>query len=239
MRLLDLTLGTAAENLALDEALLDAAEAGDLGDEVLRFWESPEPFVVLGRSSKVAEEVNHQECGKRGMPILRRCSGGASVLAGPGCLMYALVLSQEQRPELALVSEAHRLVMETMVRGLASLIPGVAFLGTSDLAIGHDKFSGNSLRLKRSHLLYHGTLLYAFPLATIAACLRAPPRQPEYRQGRSHGDFLVNVAASPNALRKSLKQAWRVTAPLANWPQARTLQLAADKYQKRSWNYRL
>ena len=29
------------------------------------------------------------------------------------------------------------------------------------------KFSGNSLRVKRTHLLYHGTLLYAFDLALI------------------------------------------------------------------------
>ena len=45
--LLDLTLRTPEENLALDEALLAAAEAS-AGRETLRFWESPVPFVVLG-----------------------------------------------------------------------------------------------------------------------------------------------------------------------------------------------
>jgi len=52
MKLLDLTLPSPAENLALDEALLDAAEAGEMADEVLRFWESPQPLVVVGRSSQ-------------------------------------------------------------------------------------------------------------------------------------------------------------------------------------------
>ena len=55
MRLLDLTLPTAAENVALDEALLDAAEAaseqGSEEPEVLRLWEPTQFFVVVGRSS--------------------------------------------------------------------------------------------------------------------------------------------------------------------------------------------
>ena len=50
MKLLELTLPTPAENLALDEALLDAAEAGELPDEVLRLWEPSQPLVVVGRS---------------------------------------------------------------------------------------------------------------------------------------------------------------------------------------------
>ena len=56
MYLLDLTLPTPAENVALDEALLEAAEAGDC-PSVLRLWEPRETFVVVGRSSRVAEEV--------------------------------------------------------------------------------------------------------------------------------------------------------------------------------------
>jgi lipoate-protein ligase A len=78
MKLLDLTLLSTAENLACDEALLDAAEAGT-GDEVLRFWEPREHFVVVGYANKVATEVNVAACETRGIPILRRCSGGGTV----------------------------------------------------------------------------------------------------------------------------------------------------------------
>src|SRR5258705_289501 len=45
MRFLDLTLPAAAENLALDEALLLEAEAGSAG-EILRLWEWPRPAGV-------------------------------------------------------------------------------------------------------------------------------------------------------------------------------------------------
>ena len=67
MTLLDLTLPTPAENLALDEALLDAAEDG-VGGEVLRFWESPTPFVVVGYANKIASEVNVAACEATGGP---------------------------------------------------------------------------------------------------------------------------------------------------------------------------
>src|SRR2546423_175049 len=54
----DLTLPTPAQNLAFDEALLEWAEESAGNDEYLRLWESPDPIVVVGRSSRVAAEVN-------------------------------------------------------------------------------------------------------------------------------------------------------------------------------------
>ena len=61
MKLLDLTLPSPAENLACDEALLDACEESG-GDEILRFWEARETFVVVGYANKVATEVNLDAC---------------------------------------------------------------------------------------------------------------------------------------------------------------------------------
>ena len=69
MRHLDLTITSPAENLACDEALLDWCESGD-GVECLRFWESPEPFVVVGYANKVETEVNVAACEARKIPIL-------------------------------------------------------------------------------------------------------------------------------------------------------------------------
>src|SRR5437667_5341974 len=90
MRFLDLTLPTAAENLALDEALLLEAEAGR-GGEVLRLWEWSRYAVVLGAGCRLAE-VDEAACAADAVPILRRASGGGTVLLGPGCLCYTLVL---------------------------------------------------------------------------------------------------------------------------------------------------
>src|SRR5262245_22104090 len=111
MQHLELTMPTPAENLALDEALLEWAEEEPREREVLRLWESSEPMVVVGRSSRVQKEVKEPACSERGIPILRRSSGGATIVAGPGCLMYAVVLSMKARPELKDIGRAHAFIL--------------------------------------------------------------------------------------------------------------------------------
>jgi lipoate-protein ligase A len=236
MRYLDLTLPSAAENLALDEALLEEAELADRPTETLRLWEPPRPMVVLGRSSKIADEVDLDACQQLDIPVLRRVSGGAAVLTGPGCLMYALVLSCRLRPALRSVGHAHRLVLGTMAAALRPLAPGVRCRGISDLALGRRKFSGNSLRLKRDHLLYHGTLLYDFPLELIGRCLKTPPRQPEYRHRRAHREFLANLALPRASLCRALVTAWDPQEPYGGWPQQQTTRLANERYSRPQWN---
>ena len=100
MHFLDVTMSSLAENLALDEALLLAAESGD-GGEILRFWEWPAPAVVVGAGGRLADDVDEAACIAEDVPILRRSSGGGTVLLGRGCLLYTLILSYERDPALA------------------------------------------------------------------------------------------------------------------------------------------
>jgi lipoate-protein ligase A len=241
MNLLDLTLANPAENIALDEALLEEAEASTEPLETLRLWESRTPLVVVGRSSKPEEEVRLDYCREHRIPVLRRASGGAAIVAGPGCLMYAVVLSLELRPALRSLDETHRSVLETMVRATHPFAEGVARYGTSDLAWNSaesppQKFSGNSVRLKRRHVLYHGTLLYDFPLALVGNCLAFAPRQPAYRAGRDHRAFVQNLPVDVTSLRKSVASAWQATSPRTTWPQSRVQSLIAEKYANPEWN---
>jgi lipoate---protein ligase len=236
MRYLDLTLPTAAENLALDEALLEEAEAAGAPTETLRLWESPQPLVVVGRSSRIETEVGIDACGASGIPILRRASGGAAVVAGPGCLMYALVLSYRLRPQLRVLGQAHCHVLSTIIAALEPLAPGVQCRGTSDLAIDEHKFSGNSVRCRRDHFLYHGTLLYDFPLELIDRCLAMPPRTPAYRAGRPHGGFVANLPLKVQTIRQTLVAAWGACEPCDVWPAQRTARLVAERYSRQEWN---
>jgi lipoate-protein ligase A len=238
MQLLDLTLPTPAENIALDEALLQTADAGGEVDETLRIWEPPQPIVVVGRGSSIGSEVNGNTCQADGVPVMRRCSGGASIVAARGCLMYAVVLSYERRPELRMIDRAHHFVLETVAAAIRPLVPDLRQAGISDLAIGDRKVSGNSMRCCRRHLLYHGTLLYDMRLDLVERYLRQPPRQPEYRGGRSHKNFVANLPVDPRVLRESLAEAWRAFQPATSWPRAMTDQLAHEKYTTNAWNQR-
>ena len=232
---LDLTLPTPAENLALDEALLDACVAGEISGDVLRVWEPDNYFVVLGRSSDPGREVNLAACREKNIPVLRRASGGGTIVAGPGCLFYAVVLSYDDHPELKSISRAHQFVLNRLAESLASFVPGITLAGTSDLAFhatpeSLQKFSGNALRAKRTHFLYHGTLLYEIDLERVGQLLACPTREPLYRAGRDHREFVANLPMSREQLLAALASGWQANEQLIDWPQERMRRIVKEKY---------
>ena len=243
MRHLDLTLPSPAENLACDEALLDWCESGE-GAECLRFWESPEPFVVVGYANKVATEVNVAACEARKIPILRRCSGGGTVVQGPGCLNYSLVLPITKDGPLHSIPVANQFIMrrnrsaiEPEVRSQKSEAR-VAIRGHTDLAAGELKFSGNSQRRRKHFLLFHGTLLLNFDLALIGDLLRMPSKEPDYRENRKHADFLTNINVSAEKVKAALQKAWDAGSLLTSPPLDKIKALSRERYLTNEWNFK-
>ncbi len=249
MQYLELTLPTPEENLALDEALLRAADDGQLG-EVLRVWESPRLAVVVGRASCVQQEVDVSQCRSLAVPILRRCSGGCAVVIGPGCLMYSLVVQLDARPGWRKVDHLHAQVLARL--GEALSVNGLRVLqaGASDLAIVPDgvrhswenasqwrKVSGNSVRFGRRCVLYHGTILYQFDLAWLGKLLRQPPREPDYRAGRAHEMFVANLPLDRDQIVARIRQAWLANRILQHWPEEQTQELLASRYSQVAWHW--
>ena len=239
MKLLELTLESSVANIALDEALLETAELDENASEVLRIWEPRVPAVVIGRSSPIKQEVDLEFCESNNVEIFRRCSGGQSIVTGPGCLMYAVVLDYRKRPELRMLEHAHRFVMGQMAAALDSLSIETKLQGTSDLTLDGRKFSGNALRCKRNWLVYHGTMLCDFDVDLIAQCLGDPIRQPDYRSERSHEDFLTQLPTSTSLLAAAIAEQWKATQQLESWPRELTDQLVAQKYSQSEWTFKV
>ena len=235
MRFLDLTLPTVSGNLALDEALLLQAESGEEG-EVLRLWEWPRPAVVLGAACRIAEDVDETACLQDTVQIMRRSSGGGTVLLGSGCLLYTLVLSYDRNPALSEVRSSYDFILTQVGRSLG--VSGVDLAGTSDLALANRKFSGNAQQRKRHFLLHHGTLLYAFDSTKVERYLRPPPRQPVYRAQRNHAEFLTNLNLSSAGLKRRLQDGWQATDSASFWPSELVRQLTSNKYDRTEWTRR-
>jgi lipoate---protein ligase len=164
------------------------------GAEFLCVWEAPAPAVVLGRSADAGTDVDAESCRREGVPIVRRESGGGTVLLGPGCLNYTLILSLDLRPALTAVDESYAAILGAV--GKAAAVHGAGRKGT-DLTIGNRKFGGCAQRRRRRTVLHHGTILYEFRIEDTARFLKEPRRQPAYRCGRGHHDFLTNVRIDP------------------------------------------
>lgn len=266
MEFLDLGFASPEENLACDEALLDWREqAGGTG--ILRFWESSEVFVVAGYANKIREEVNVNNCQAENIGIFRRCSGGGTVLQGPGCLNYALILPIAENTPLAEISGANKYIMERNRQAIQSIAGErrIEVRGHTDLTAVMEmdgerrrgalapagsvfrpphggpppafrKFSGNSQRRHKAFLLFHGTFLLRFNLELIERFLTFPSRQPEYRNSRSHGAFLMNLDLSGALVKEALKKVWKAERPLGRFPADRIGTLARQKYATPDWN---
>ena len=253
MKLLDLTFPTPEENLACDEALLDCCEGG-AGPALLRFWEPRQHFVVVGYSNHVARESNVAACREWGIPILRRCTGGGTVLQGPGCLNYSLILRIDFDPALESVTGTNRFVMDRNRAALETLLVRcsrrkeaqtsklqhptsniqVSVLGHTDLAIDGRKFSGNAQRRRRGAVLFHGTFLLDFDLALMNRFLAMPSKEPDYRRSRSHADFLKNLNVAAAEIKSALAQTWDATAVIKEPQTTATIEVA--KYSSAAWN---
>ena len=242
MKYFDCTFLSPAENLACDEALLDWCESGT-GAECLRFWESPEPFVVAGYANQVATEVNVAACEARKVPILRRCSGGGTVVQGPGCLNYTLILPITKDGPLHSIAVANQFIMRRNRAAIQTInhqpsTINCAIRGHTDLVIGGRKFSGNSQRRRKHFLLFHGTFLLNFDLALIGNLLQMPSKQPDYRESRKHADFLTNINVSAEMVKAALEKAWDGESSLTNPPLEAIKALTREKYLTNEWNFK-
>jgi lipoate---protein ligase len=129
--------------------------------------------------------------------------------------------------------------MERHTAALSKLLGrAVEWRGCTDLALDGRKFSGNAQRRARHSLLFHGTFLLNFDLQLVSQVMPQPSRQPEYRAGRAHGDFLVNLGVSADAVRQSLRAVWSAEEGSLPELQERVAALVREKYGQDAWNLR-
>ena len=236
MNYLDLSFPDAAQNLACDEALLETFEQTDGGGDLLRLWESDTYFVVLGHGNKWRDEVDAAACAAGGVSVLRRCSGGGTILQGPGCLNYTLILRQSNFAGAG-VRAAFDYVLERHRTCLAALISEpVSIKGISDLTLGERKFSGNAQYRKRRYVLIHGTFLLHFDIGAMEEFLKIPTTQPDYRGQRGHEDFLINLKIPAEKLRGSLRLCWGADSEFRAVPLRSIEPLVKNRYRRADWN---
>jgi len=157
-----------------------------------RTWTTDMATVVVGKAVDIEREVDVEFCRSRGIDVVRRESGGRSVWIGPGTLQYAFALPYHLSPELDGISSAKRFCNRLLLAAL-ELDSSVVEDSSGDLVVESRKAAGLAMRRMRTALLLHGTILVDADLALIDRALKHPEREPAYRRGRPHRDFLANL----------------------------------------------
>jgi lipoate-protein ligase A len=162
-------------------------------DCAYRVFEAEETLVVLGRSRKVDEDVELERCVQDGVPVLRRAGGGGTVVLSRGIVVVSLAA----RTTLPFHLREHMNAVNVLaVSALESLgVKNLSIRGISDIACGDRKLAGSSLYRTKDIVLYQGSLLVRPDFALFDRYLRHPSKEPDYRQGRAHRDFLTSLEA--------------------------------------------
>lgn len=171
-----------------DQVLQESAK-----DICLKTWIPADPIVVLGRSNKRGTEAHREHCEADGVSIVKRLGGGGTVILHAGCLVVScgLWVSDYYRNDLYF-----RLLNQSLIDVFQSQIPEQAFAqrGYSDVVLGDKKLVGTSLFRSRNYLLYQASILVDSRIEFMERYLRHPSAEPDYRQGRSHRDFVMGLS---------------------------------------------
>jgi len=207
--LLDLKPRNPYLSLAMDEAIASyfGRQSNHPFHGAIRLWSNPSS-IILGRTCAVEKNLDARFLEaprfrfRRGSsePVLcRRASGGGTVLHGPGNLNYSFFLNLDEYPGLYDVHNSYRFFIGLIQKALIAQEIQTEMKGFSDLVIngadgGKRKISGNSQFRKYGVLVHHGTLIMRKNLIeSINAYLAHPPKEPDYRNGRPHGEFLGSL----------------------------------------------
>ena len=206
--LLDLKPRNPYLSIALDEALVRFYEKKDDFRGAIRLWSNPFS-IVMGRTcipdenlkpSFIAEfNPSMMKTKWRLSPALcRRASGGGTVIHGPGNINYSLCISLKAFPELFDLKKSYQVLLGMVSRAIEAQGVECGIRGLSDIVCFKDgvekKISGNSQFRKSGILVHHGTLITRNNLIhSVSEYLIHPPKEPDYRQGRSHESFLGSL----------------------------------------------
>jgi len=172
-RLLDTGARSGAENMALDETLLER-KACERIPPTLRFLQFSKPTVLVGHHQSVEEEVRLDYCRSHRIEINRRLTGGGALYWGEKELGWEIYVSQGDPRVPPRIEDLYRKMGEAAALGLRHLGVRACFRPRNDIETQGRKISGMGGTELSGAILFQGTLLVDFDVNEMLRSLRIP-----------------------------------------------------------------
>ena len=177
-----------------DGGLIDVAASGD----DWFFWLPDQPYLILGQSNNAEKSLFSDLVIQDQIPVYKRPSGGESVILTPKTLVISVRLLSDrlENPQVYF-----KRINNAIIKGLASLgVKNLGYRGISDITIEQKKILGSSIYRKKNLVFYHAVLNMSEDIALIAKYLQHPSKEPDYRAGRKHKNFVTSLAEAGHDL---------------------------------------
>ncbi|MDD4320749.1 MAG: biotin/lipoate A/B protein ligase family protein [Acidaminococcaceae bacterium] len=190
-RILNTGYNSAATNMGMDEAIMEAYAAGQV-PPTIRFYGWKPAAVSLGYFQHGEKEINFAACHEQGIDIVRRLTGGRAVLHNRE-LTYSIIVG-ENYPEMPkTITASYRYLSKGLLLGLeelgltAEMTKPIAAYGQHirkpasaacfdapshyELTIDRRKLIGSAQVRKHGVILQHGSILLDFSPSDLASVL--------------------------------------------------------------------
>jgi len=251
-------------NMAVDEALLDTYESSIIGC-VLRLFLWKPPALSLGYFQKI-EEVDLDVCNRMGIDVVRRPTGGRSILHDRE-LTYSVVMPADKS-----ILESYKKINMALLRGLnflgikASLVPkekktdfsnskiirsSACFASASWYEIQADgkKILGSAQLRRKRALLQHGSLLLRLDREKLYSLFKFSSEekrnlalQESYACMTSISEVLSEqpgIEQISFALKKGFEEEYdtELVSSCLSCEETERARSLENKYRSREWNY--
>lgn len=184
MRYIHNTSTDPAFNLAAEEWLLRHTE-----QDVFMLWRNA-PAVIVGRNQNARAQIDETYVRARGLPVIRRLSGGGAVFHDLGNVNFTF-LSLHHAAGSGL--DFARFT-EPVIAALRAMGLDCAFDGRNDLTLDGRKISGNAQHIWGDRVLHHGTLLFSAGMTDLTGALRVDPLKYRDKAVKSVEKRVTNIA---------------------------------------------
>jgi lipoate-protein ligase A len=170
VRVIDTGMRTGRENVAFDQALVEAHGAGRIPDTArfLRF----RPSALVGLHQILSHEVRLDYCAQHRIEVGRRITGGGGLYLDEGQIGWELVLERSALGgDLAAIAAR---ICTAAAAGLRRLGAPAEFRPRNDIEVHGRKLSGTGGLVDGRTLFFQGTLLIDFDPARMIEVLKVP-----------------------------------------------------------------
>ncbi len=205
-------------NMALDEAILLACEAGS-APPTLRVYGWRTPALSLGYAQSVFKEVDTDACRRHGIEIVRRPTGGRAVLHDDE-VTYSVVMPITDQGGTPTLTEHYHLIGRALAEAFTHLGLAVhlarpqrsvkarqapspacfAALSRYELSVSGKKLVGSAQKRGRHALLQHGSIPLSLDRQRLFQCLKVPLDQRDALVREAYATMIAVHEAAPAPL---------------------------------------
>ena len=172
-------------------------------------WIPDKTYLILGRSNNIESSLIVDRLKKDRIKVFKRPSGGETVVLTPRTLVIsAVIISEEFKNTRKYFKIFNQKIIDVLEK---HGIDGLSHKGISDITLNNRKVLGSAIYRTKGKLFYHSVLNISEPVSTIEKYIKHPGREPDYRNGRKHSEFVtslyaegfkINIVELKNSLKK-------------------------------------